>query len=165
MPHKAATATLPPQGTPTDEELTFISAPKARSYVKALTQVEVRLRPVAEGRGLLLGGTLCKDRAWFRAALAATEWVLHPLLPPVPCPWPHSPTLPTPLPTLPPCSAPICPSCSPMPTRWRWTCWAACCRWAWPVQEAVGPADQHAGVVLMQHPLLPYNVAATGAGC
>ena len=28
-------------GTPSDEELTFISAPKARAYIKALAQVEV----------------------------------------------------------------------------------------------------------------------------
>ncbi len=42
------------QGTPTDEELTFISAPKARSYVKALTQVEVRLRVVHKKRAGLV---------------------------------------------------------------------------------------------------------------
>jgi hypothetical protein len=29
-------------GTPSDEELGFISAPKARAYIKALAQVEVR---------------------------------------------------------------------------------------------------------------------------
>ncbi len=29
-------------GTPTDEELGFISAPKARAYIKALATVEVR---------------------------------------------------------------------------------------------------------------------------
>jgi hypothetical protein len=31
-------------GTPSDEELGFISAPKARAYIKALAQVEVRVR-------------------------------------------------------------------------------------------------------------------------
>ena len=30
-------------GTPSDEELGFISAPKARAYIKALAQVEVRV--------------------------------------------------------------------------------------------------------------------------
>ena len=154
-PHQAATSTLPPQGTPSDEELTFISAPKARSYVKALTQVEVRLYPVAEGRGLLLGGTLCKDRAWFRAALAATDWVLHPLLPPVPCPWPYS--LPSPH---------FCPPFRPAarrPVQAVPRCQPAGGGPAGPhaagahglICGQCGPADQHAGVVLMQHPLLP----------
>ncbi|PRW45211.1 mitogen-activated kinase 3 [Chlorella sorokiniana] len=69
-------------GTPTDEELTFISAPKARSYVKALTQVEradlSKLFPDANPLAVdLLGRMLQFDP---RRRISVEEALAHPWL-------------------------------------------------------------------------------------
>lgn len=89
-------------GTPTDGELTFISAPKARAYIKGLSQVEVRKNGAA-GRGVgaqvvvlpapaLLGGQLSGR------ALGRTSARLLPLRltarPSFPCALPAAPRLP-----------------------------------------------------------------------
>lgn len=97
--HTPRDSTPAMQGTPSDEELGFITAPKARAYIKALAQVgRARAR---RGRG---GGRGRVARAYHRGAAAGAQVGRAACLAPrsncpLPCPppTPSPPPLPTPL--------------------------------------------------------------------
>lgn len=110
-------------GSPSEEELGFISAPKARAYIQALPAVEVR-RGRAGREGTCNGGasTACLGQQAHLARKLSTGGAQATAS--------SCETQPCPAALLHPRRSPISSGCSQAPARTLWTCCSACCRWA-----------------------------------